>query len=64
MVRASRKTAVCQSKAACGVVNMRKRKQTEDEMELAESMRKALERDHNFTVPDPNVVKLFRNVLH
>jgi len=39
---------------------MRKREQTKEEIELAEAMRKALERDHEFTVPDPKVVQQFR----
>ena len=39
---------------------MRSREQTQEEKELAEAMRKALERDHNFSVPDPKAVRQFR----
>jgi len=39
---------------------MKKREQTKEEIELAEAMRKALERDHKFTVPDPKEVGQFR----
>ena len=42
------------------VVNMRKREQTKEEIELAKAMREALERDHKFAVPDPKVVGQFR----
>jgi hypothetical protein len=42
------------------VMKMERRKQTKKEMKLAEAMRKALENDHKFTVPDPKAVGQFR----